>query len=60
MKANTIEQFFILKFIKENFYMDNVAVTLIDPCNVKIEDANGDAAIVTYKSKDNIILEVLK
>lgn len=61
MKANTVEQFHILKWIEENFFIDQLEITLVDSCNVKIKDANGDEAIVSYKSKDNIVLEeVLK
>jgi len=61
MKANTVEQFHILKWIEENFYTDHLTVTLVDYCKVKIKDENGDEAMVTYKCKDNIVLEeVLK
>ncbi|MBP1924632.1 hypothetical protein J2Z76_000485 [Sedimentibacter acidaminivorans] len=56
MKANTIEQFYIFKWIDENFHRETLEVTLIDRCNVKIKDGNGDEATVTYVSKDNIVL----
>ena len=57
MKANTVEQYHILQWLEQNFYIDALKITLVDKAAVRIEDRNGETAIVTYKSKDNIVLE---
>ena len=57
MKANTVEQYHILKWLKDNFDMECLTISFIDRCNLRIKDMNGDEAIVTYKGKRNIVLE---
>ncbi len=57
MKANTVEQYYILKWIEKNFYAKVLKITFIDRATIRIEDMNGDTATVRYKNKDNIELE---
>lgn len=57
MKVQTIEQYHIMKWLEQNFYTEVLKVTLIDKATVRIEDRNGETATVTYKVKDNIVLE---
>lgn len=60
IKAQTIQQYHILKWIDRNFYIDSLQVELIDRYNIKIIDNNENSAIVKYIDKDNIILEEVK
>ena len=40
MKINTIEQYKILQFIKGNFYMEELQLTLINRYTIEINDKN--------------------
>ncbi len=57
IRANTVEQYYILKWLEANFHMDCLKVSFIDRSNVRIEDINGDEAVVTFIGKDNIVLK---
>lgn len=57
MKANTVEQYYILKWIEENFYIETLKIAFINKTTIIIEDRNGETATVTYKGKNNIMLE---
>jgi len=50
MKANTVEQYHILKWLRENFYLWALEVSFLDHCTVQISDEYGQEAIVTYKN----------
>ncbi len=56
IKANTVEQYHILKWLEQNFHIDALRITLIDKAAVRIEDRNGETATVKYNGKDNIEL----
>lgn len=58
MKAETVEQFYILQWLEANFETELLEIKLVDRCNVKIKDANNKIARVTYVSRDNITLTV--
>lgn len=60
MRANTVEQYYILKWLEANFHINCLKVSFIDRSNARIEDINGDEVIVTYIGKDNITLERVK
>jgi len=54
-KANTIEQFKILKFIEEIFDVDHISIELKDRYTVQVTDMDG--ASICYIYKDREILE---
>jgi len=50
MRANTIEQYKVLEFIKKNFETDNISIELIDKSTVKVTDSKGDSLNFVYKN----------
>ncbi|SHI84050.1 hypothetical protein [Lutispora thermophila] len=48
MRANTIEQYKVLEFIKKNFETDNILIELIDKSTVKVTDNKGDSLHLVY------------
>lgn len=51
MKAKTIEQYKILEYIKEHFYIEKIKMELIDNTTVKVTDQEG--ATLNFYYKDN-------
>lgn len=49
MKVNTVEQYKILKYIKDNFEMNYITLELIDRYTIKITDRNNDSMDFIYK-----------
>lgn len=49
-KVNTVEQFKVLQFIQDNFFMDCITLELVDRYSIKLIDANGDGAIFRYEN----------
>lgn len=45
MKVNTVEQFKVLEFIKENFEIEYIKLELIDRNSIKVIDAKGESCI---------------
>lgn len=48
LKANTVEQLHILRFLQENFYIDALKIELLDRNKVKITDSTGESAEFAY------------
>lgn len=57
LKVNTIEQYKVLKFIEENFYMDAITVNMVDPCTLKVTDAAGDTALFKLNPDGTVTCE---
>ncbi len=55
VRANTIEQFHILQFLQENFFMDSLGITLVDRNRVQIQDCTGETAYFTYDKKTGAV-----
>ncbi|MFC6649354.1 hypothetical protein ACFTAO_34550 [Paenibacillus rhizoplanae] len=56
IKAETLEQFYILKWLEASFVTELLEIKLVDRYTVKIKDADNKIARVTYAGKDNIII----
>lgn len=56
IKAETVEQFYILKWLEASFVTEKLEIKLVDRYTVKIKDADNKIARVTYSGKDNIII----
>lgn len=54
IKAETVEQFYILKWLEASFVTELLEIILVDRYTVKIKDADNKIARVTYAGKDNI------
>lgn len=55
VKANTIEQYHILQFLQENFFMDALGITLVDRNRVQIQDCTSATAYFTYNNKTGVV-----
>ena len=42
MKVETVQQFYVLQYLEENFYMEYIKLTLIDRYTIRVKDVNGD------------------
>ncbi|GIP58692.1 hypothetical protein [Paenibacillus woosongensis] len=56
MKAETVEQYYILRWLEENFATALLEIKLVNKYTVKIRDTDGKIARVTYVGKDDIRL----
>jgi len=58
IKAKTVEQFYLLKWLETNFETKFLEIKLIDRHRIKIRDQDKKIALITYVDKDNITLSV--
>ncbi|WP_379143596.1 hypothetical protein [Paenibacillus sp. sgz500992] len=56
IKAERVEQFYILKWLEANFVTELLEIKIVDRYTVKIKDADNKIARVTYAGTDNITL----
>lgn len=42
MKVETVQQFYVKQFLEENFFIDELKLTLIDRYTIRVQDSNGD------------------
>ena len=42
MKVDTVQQFYIKQFLEDNFYIEELKLTLIDRYTIRVKDINGD------------------
>ena len=42
MKVETVQQFYVLQYLKDNFYVEELKLTLIDRYTIRVKDVNGD------------------
>jgi len=42
VKAETINQFKLIKHVEDNFIMDNIKIELVDENSIRISDGTGD------------------
>lgn len=56
IKVDTIQQFKCLDWIKDNFFIENLQISIFDKDTLMIKDKNNEAAFVKY---DNGSIELL-
>ena len=42
MKVETVQQFYVKQYLEDNFYMEDLKLTLIDRYTIRVQDANND------------------
>jgi len=57
MKAKTIEQYYILDWIKKHFLLNFLDIIFIDRDQVLIIDSDGDSAIIKCEEDRTIIFD---
>lgn len=50
-QVNTIEQFKVLAYLKQQFNLDDVSLYLLDRFTIKLIDKNNDVGYFKYNSK---------
>ena len=42
MKVDTVQQFYVKQFLEDNFYIEELKLTLIDRYTIRVKDSNND------------------
>jgi len=42
MKVDTVQQFYVMEYLKENFDMEYIKLTLIDRYTIRVKDMNNE------------------
>lgn len=42
MKVDTIQQYYVLEYLKDNFYVEELKLTLINRYTIRVKDTNGE------------------
>ena len=42
MKVETLQQYYVMEYLKDNFYVEELKLTLIDRYTIRVQDGNGD------------------
>lgn len=42
MKVDTIQQYYVMQFLEQQFYMEYIKLELIDRYTIRVKDCNGD------------------
>ena len=42
MKVETVQQFYVMEYLKDNFDMEYIKLELIDRYTIRVKDSNGD------------------
>lgn len=48
MKVDTVEQYKVLEYIKNNFHMQYITLKILDSCSIEVTDNNKDTIIISY------------
>ncbi|SQB33965.1 hypothetical protein [Clostridium cochlearium] len=50
MKVNTVEQFKVLQFLKENFEIELFKLELLDRYSIQVTDSTGESMVFKYEN----------
>ena len=42
MKVDTVQQFYVKQFLEDNFYIEELKLTLIDRYTIRVKDSNNE------------------
>lgn len=42
MKVETVQQYYVLQYLKDNFYVEELKLTLIDRYTIRVKDSNNE------------------
>lgn len=59
MKVDTVEQYKVLQFINNNFYIEDVELTLIDRYTIRVKDVNKEETDFYWDMKDGKVKYVV-
>ena len=52
MKVETVQQFYVLQYLEENFFIEELELTLIDRYTIRVKDVNGDVMEFWWSVED--------
>lgn len=52
MKVETVQQYYVLQYLKDNFDMEYIKLELIDRYTIRVKDANGDQMDFYWDKED--------
>lgn len=52
MKVDTIQQFYVMEYLKDNFDMEYIKLELIDRYTIRVKDANNDEMDFYWDKED--------
>lgn len=42
MKVDTVQQFYVMEYLKDNFYVEELKLTLMDRYTIRVKDCNNE------------------
>ena len=42
MKVETLQQYYVMEYLKDNFYVEELQLTLIDRYTIRVKDSNNE------------------
>ena len=42
MKVETVQQYYVMEYLKDNFYVEELKLTLIDRYTIRVKDSNNE------------------
>lgn len=55
MKVETVQQYYVMEYLKDNFYMEYITMTLIDRYTIRVKDTNGDVMDFYWDTESNSV-----
>lgn len=55
MKVDTVQQYYVMRYIEDNFYMEYITMTLIDRYTIRVKDINGDEMDFYWDTESNSV-----
>lgn len=53
MKVETVQQYYVLQYLKDNFDMEYIKLTLIDRYTIRVKDMNNDVMDFYWDTESN-------
>lgn len=55
MKVDTVQQYYVMRYIEDNFYTEYITMTLIDRYTIRVKDDNGDQMDFYWDTESNSV-----
>jgi len=55
MKVETLQQYYVMEYLKDNFYVEELKLTLIDRYTIRVKDTNGDVMDFYWDTESNSV-----
>lgn len=55
MKVETVQQYYVMEYLKDNFYVEELKLTLIDRYTIRVQDGNGDEMDFYWDTESNSV-----